>query len=397
METHAVLVLGSIFMSCGCLGLIIVRVTNPFLKGLGWLGGAFAAGALGAFILTTRLNHDGLPSLLVSNALILLSFALLHICVLELTGSERRVPRLAVALLVLQAAADTLLQRAGDPRNLCVVILGLFVAAQALQSAARLKKAAKEGIEAPVWFCISLLASFAAFNICRGIFILLAGVPTDPNLPNPLEATSAIIFLAVGLGLGFGVFWITSAQIRAVLEGLANTDPLTGIYNRRSFVTVCEKELQRCARSGEQFSLLIFDIDHFKRVNDAYGHNAGDAVLCAVVERLRNAVRNIDVVGRWGGEEFVALLPRADCQAAMIVAQRLQQSVEALSVPASEMANIKGGVAISVTVSIGLATYFGQVETLAELLYQCDAAMYQAKAEGRNRIIANGPQYALFQ
>jgi diguanylate cyclase (GGDEF)-like protein len=179
-------------------------------------------------------------------------------------------------------------------------------------------------------------------------------------------------------------------QMRMNLEQLANFDPLTGIHNRRSFTARCEQELQKTSRTGDLFSLIMFDIDHFKKINDRYGHRAGDTVLCAVVEKLRNSVRNIDIVGRWGGEEFVALLPKADAEAAMIVADRLRYHIDSLAVPSPRLRDSGIRQNITVTVSIGITTYLAHDPTITiqDLMHECDSAMYQAKAEGRDRIVA---------
>lgn len=216
-------------------------------------------------------------------------------------------------------------------------------------------------------------------------------------MSSPLQATAAIVFLGAGIGLGFGVFWMEGHQIRLKLEHLASIDPLTGIYNRRAFIALCEQELLRTSRSGEVFSLIMFDLDHFKEINDRHGHRVGDAVLCAVVEKLRNSVRNIDIVGRWGGEEFVALLPKADADAALTVANRLRHHVDSISMVSPRMLGIEGENAITITLSIGVATYFGHDPTITihDLLHECDAAVYRAKAEGRNRIVLIDTQLAL--
>jgi diguanylate cyclase (GGDEF)-like protein len=160
---------------------------------------------------------------------------------------------------------------------------------------------------------------------------------------------------------------------------------------------LCQQELLKTSRTGEVFSLIMFDLDHFKTINDLHGHRSGDIVLCAVVEKLRNSVRNIDVVGRWGGEEFVALLPRADAEAAMIVAHRLRYHVDSIAVPSPRAHDPGVRPRITVTVSIGIATYLGHdpTVTIEDLLHQCDSAMYQAKAEGRDRIVSLDPQLML--
>ena len=397
METRAILIISSIIFSCGCLGLVIVRLTNPFFKGLGWLGGAFAVGAVGAILFAVRPDLSTGIAVIVPDTLILLAYVFLHTCILELTESGSLMPKLGIFLLAAQAVAYMDFRHFQNVEQLCVITLGLVLAVQVIQTAALLRKSVKNGMRAPMWFSITLLTGFAAYNLFRSGVVFVLGTPQNPQLPNPLELTSAFLFLGVGLGLGFAVFWMTSSEIRMALEGLANTDPLTGICNRRSFVLSCEKELLRSTRSGEPFSLIMFDIDHFKGINDRYGHAVGDSVLCAVVERLRHSVRNIDTVGRWGGEEFVALLPKADSHAALLVAQRLRYSVESLAVISPQIREINTGKAIGVTVSIGVTTYDGQTATIGDLLHECDTAMYQAKADGRNRIVYTGLQCALVQ
>lgn len=386
METRSILLISSVLFTCGCLGLLTVRFTNPFFKSMGWLGGAFASGALAAITYTVRPDVSLGRSVILPDILVLLAYVFLHTGILELTESKSPVPKLGIYLLGTQAACYPIFLYFRHPEQLCVIALGFLLAVQATQSAIVLKKSVNSGMKAPMWFSIVLLSGFAGYNLFRSGVVFALGVPQSPQTPNPLELTSAFVFLGTGLGLGFSMFWMASMQIRTVLESQANTDPLTGVYNRRSFVLLAQQELMRSERSGEMFSLIMFDLDHFKKINDRYGHSAGDAVLCAVVEKLRNAVRNIDMVGRWGGEEFVALLPKADARAAMVVAQRLRHSVESLSVASPYVRKISGENQISVTVSIGVSTYFGQIDTIDDLLHQCDTAMYQAKESGRNRI-----------
>ena len=396
METHIILLVASILLSSGCIGLLIVRLTNPFFIGLGWLGATFAAAALAATAFSKVIESANRPLLLVADTLILLAFVFLHVCFLELSESESQVPRLGIALLIGQMLSFLFYRHLHDARQMSAVTLGLLLAVQACQSAVLLKKTKREGMDAPVWFNITLLLGFAIFNLFRSAVVLVRGTPTNSQLPNPLQVTAVVIFLSVGIGLGFGVFWMVGHQIRLKLERLASYDPLTGIYNRRSFIERCEQELLRTSRSSEVFSLIMFDLDHFKKINDRYGHRMGDEVLCAVVEKLRNSVRNIDIVGRWGGEEFVALLPKADAAAALIVARRLRYHVGSISMASPRIREVEGN-PIRITVSIGVTTYVGHDPTITihDLLHQCDTAMYQAKTDGRDRIVSVGKQLAM--
>lgn len=397
METHIILVVASILLSGGCIGLAIVRLTNPFFKGAGWLGASFASGAIGATIFMLRLGQWEDFAVLVAHSFILLAFALQYACFVELSALELRVPRLGTALILLQALVYLAFRHFHGLPQITLMVFSMSVALQACENALLLMRTNLNGMDPPIWFNVTLLLSFAAFNISRALIVLAHGFQVSQQASYPFEATAAVVFLGAAIGMGFGVFWMEGHQMRQELEQLANIDPLTGIHNRRSFIALCEQELLRTSRTGEVFSLIMFDLDHFKQINDRHGHRTGDTVLCAVVEKLRHSVRNIDAVGRWGGEEFVALLPKADAEAAMIVADRLRYHVDSIAVPSPRAHDSGVRQNITVTLSIGVATYLGHDPTITiqDLLHQCDSAMYQAKAEGRDRIVSLDTQLML--
>jgi len=162
------------------------------------------------------------------------------------------------------------------------------------------------------------------------------------------------------------------------LRRLVVTDPLTGLSNRRRFEEACEIETMRFRRYGVPASLVMLDIDFFKRVNDTYGHATGDAVLVALAETCRRALRETDVAARLGGEEFAVLLPMTSETGALEIAERLRTRLAATSVqtPAGRL---------NFTVSLGVATFSGQDEA-ETVLARADAALYRAKEYGRNRV-----------
>jgi len=164
----------------------------------------------------------------------------------------------------------------------------------------------------------------------------------------------------------------------ARLEELSNTDSLTKLANRRHFLEVAGVELLRAQRYSTALACVMVDLDHFKDINDGYGHLAGDAVLCAVADALRGGLRQHDVAARYGGEELVMLLPHTDVHGAEAVAQRYRRAIEGLCVT-------HDGVELCVTASLGVAAYPEHpVSTLEELLARADAGLYAAKASGRN-------------
>jgi len=163
------------------------------------------------------------------------------------------------------------------------------------------------------------------------------------------------------------------------LERLSVTDALTGLYNRRHLVGTLANEVQRSRRLRRTFSVLLADVDHFKQYNDTHGHLAGDAALVKIAEILRKTTRGVDSVARYGGEEFLVMLLEAPIATAVIVAERIRARV------ATE--EFGGG---RTTVSIGVAEYPAHGDTPEELIASADAAMYQAKSAGRDRVVAAG-------
>lgn len=174
---------------------------------------------------------------------------------------------------------------------------------------------------------------------------------------------------------------IREIEVKAILaqaHELANTDVLTFLPNRRKIVSSLQEEVIRSERYGAPLSISILDIDHFKKVNDTYGHTAGDEVLRNVAARLRTHIRHPDTIGRYGGEEFLIVLPNSELQAAAEQASRLCQHVRKLRIDVNEQF-------LSVTISIGIAQLRIGRENWEEFLHRADEAMYKAKNAGRDR------------
>jgi diguanylate cyclase (GGDEF)-like protein len=169
-------------------------------------------------------------------------------------------------------------------------------------------------------------------------------------------------------------------QAVARIRELATRDELTGLVNRRQMTVLLEQERQRSARSGRVFSLAVVDIDHFKSVNDRFGHGVGDEVLRNLARHMPQALRATDVAARWGGEEFVVLLPDSALGTARVGLERLRGRIAA-----TPMAHLSG-VPVRVTVSAGLTEHIAG-ETVQQTLERADGALYEAKSQGRNRTV----------
>lgn len=199
----------------------------------------------------------------------------------------------------------------------------------------------------------------------------------EPNIPN--EADIERISFAANIA----AIAIENRNNRIDLEKQAYTDYLTGLNNRRSFIERTEIELYRKERYGREFSLIMFDIDYFKYINDKYGHNTGDLVLKEIANICRSVLREVDIVGRIGGEEFAILLPETDIVQATLVAERLRVSIS------------NGKVFPTLNEEVKFAASFGVTFTkdanksINELLNQADNALYKAKNSGRNRVVVS--------
>lgn len=182
------------------------------------------------------------------------------------------------------------------------------------------------------------------------------------------------------------VILLQRSLLHQQLQTAACTDAKTGLLNAAAWHREAATLVSRARRSGHPLAVLIADVDHFKRVNDSHGHLVGDQVLIAVAGTLRTQVRESDLVGRFGGEEFVVLLPRTDTGEATEIAQRLRARVASLSLPGAETS-------VRVTISIGAALLGAHGDDLVELLAAADLSLYRAKESGRNRVcVATAPR-----
>jgi diguanylate cyclase (GGDEF)-like protein len=221
---------------------------------------------------------------------------------------------------------------------------------------------------------ITLVVRAVAMGIDRAVL-------KDFVTPTALQGGTFLAAFAVILLTSMGFLLLQMERAQESAQRLALTDPLTGTFNRRTFLELGAKEIARTRRSKGSLCLLMLDLDLFKRVNDQYGHIAGDEALKTVVNALQACLRREDLLVRYGGEEFCVLLPEVSLDHAALLAERSRAAVEAATL-------MYRGQRIPLTISIGVALLMsGTDETIEQLVSRADEALYSAKAAGRNRVV----------
>lgn len=248
------------------------------------------------------------------------------------------------------------------------------------------------GPGSPFFFIFPLIVGAAALVVQpRSALILavaaivgyLAATSFGSDAPTPTQLATIAVNVTALLLLAYVGSVIGGEQRRSrdAAIRLSALDPLTGLFNRTLFFAALDREMARSARSGRGFCLLMLDLDELKAINDRHGHHAGDVALRAIADRIQAVVRKIDVAARYGGDEFVALLPETDPTGGWVLAEKIRLSIAGMDIP---------GLARSPTVSVGVVSYPKDGESADALMVQADQAMYASKRGGRNRVAGPG-------
>ncbi len=335
--------------------------------------------AIGLFFFSLRNNAPVVLTEFVSNLFVLPGLMLFNFGIVKAT--ERRPPlkfgltlcTVAIGFLAWFTLVDRNYPASVLMHNLVFLTLDLYTAYACLTA-----KTAKGNYTFRIIGTLFLILTVACmWRVAGGVFGLTFSF--SPTLPRLLwVATSVISFPMITMLLTLH----TCQRLQEEIHAQARRDPLTQAYNRRAFVEFSDMEWSRSVRYGDPLSVLTVDIDHFKHFNDQYGHQTGDLALVQVSMSAQAALRSNDIWCRYGGEEFIALLPNTTLNQAMAVAERLRLSVESTRISSPQGS-------LSVSVSIGVAARSPHHSSLADVLAFSDAALYKAKTAGRNRVVAD--------
>ncbi|HET7650827.1 MAG TPA: GGDEF domain-containing protein [Gammaproteobacteria bacterium] len=229
------------------------------------------------------------------------------------------------------------------------------------------------------YMAVSILATVVVWNLRMYGIWAASGGTADSSRADNVVSLFAIAQMLLLVASTLGLLWIEVRKIEADLERSAYTDFLTGLPNRRAMMLRFNEQLSGAQRQQQQFGFALFDLDHFKKINDSRGHHAGDMLLQKVTETLKSGTRGEDILGRIGGEEFLLFLPHHDRRAAAAATDRMREAVR-IAIPA------QGGLPDGITLSAGVAVYPEDGKDWDALFAAADRRLYLAKRRGRNRV-----------
>lgn len=337
---------------------------------------ALLINAIGHLLLMLRGYAPDWLSIVIGNVLLSCVFVGITAAVCQFQGRAVRWHLVLVPPLVIAALSFYFIGDFGAR----VGALGLVIGLQSMWAMVIALQRRDDTVGRGLWLLVATLAVEAVVLIGRAALALATGGDVDVLRSNLVQALTLMATFSVVLLGSMGFVFMSRDRADESNRLLAARDPLTGAANRRALIAALDRDVARAIRTREPIALMMVDIDHFKAVNDRYGHPAGDQVLCSVVDVLRSRVRSQDLVGRYGGEEFMVLLPDTTLAGAVELARQLCLAVEASRCRCE-------GLEIAVTVSIGV---FGGVLNKSDswdmLIAAADRALYAAKKNGRNRV-----------
>ena len=341
------------------------------LPGTGSFALGFLSGFLGCVLIVIRGSLPKVVSIIVVNFLLFSAFVLFYRGILLFFRSQRTTRALwisvGVALLLLMYFSTANDQSA--PR-IAIVSVVLFLSRGFI--AVELFRQAGQRVILNV-FAV-LMATYAIFGVGRALLTFLHGAPYDLMQTSSFQTPALVVNFIFICIIGLFFVLMLSSELVAIVEAQSLYDHVSGALNRRGIDQRLALELVRAERKGYQLAIALIDIDHFKQINDTAGHAAGDAALKQVVEVISSRLRSYDFFGRYGGDEFLLVLPQTSCNDALRIAERIEQAVGGLAV---------SRLALPISLSIGLTVATFR-ESSSSMLARADMALYKAKQAGRN-------------
>jgi diguanylate cyclase (GGDEF)-like protein len=348
-----------------------MKIFYPYLRGAGSVAFAFSLATLGNLLLLFSGSLPLFLSIAVSHCLLLSAFVLFYTGVLHFFKSPRKI-RYAWALTVVASILTIYLNLSHNRTTALTYVIALsFFLVRGVIALEIFRQAAGRIILKIFAF---LMAAYAIFALNRVYFLLVLGHPPSAHQREVLQTVSVLLSVSFVFLIGLSFLLMLCSDLLTLVKDESERDLLCGVLNRRGIEQKLDIELKRAGRLGQNLAVALIDIDHFKAINDHAGHAAGDTALRDVVSAISGCLRPHDLIGRFGGDEFLLILPHTTSSEAFAVSSRIEESVRELSISGEQM---------PLTISIGL-TQATSGEIAGPLLARADKALYNAKNAGRN-------------
>jgi diguanylate cyclase (GGDEF)-like protein len=348
-----------------------MKTIYPYLRGAGSVAVAFLAATLANILLLLSGSIPPFFSIAVGHCLLLSAFVLFYTGVLHFFKSPRKISYAWVLTVVSSVLTGYFVVKHDNTKALTYVIAISFFLVRGVIAVEIFRQAAgRMFLKIFAW----LMAGYAVFALNRIIFSLVYGVAPNQAQRSFLQTISVLLSVSFAFLIGLSFLLMLCSDLLTLVKDESERDLLSGVLNRRGIEQKLDAELKRATRTGHGLSIALIDIDYFKAINDYAGHAAGDTALRDVVSAISDRLRPHDLLGRFGGDEFLLIFPRTACPEAFNVSSRIEQSVRELSIP---------GDGRPLTISIGL-TQAASGEIAGPLLARADKALYSAKNAGRN-------------
>jgi diguanylate cyclase (GGDEF)-like protein len=351
-----------------------MKRSYPNLRGINTIGISFLLGVPGTFLIASRGSLPNFLSITVAHCFVFGSFVFLYRGILRFLGSRRGILIPSVVSLMAIAVLFYFSQIQDNivPR---IVVLSLTIGlVRGLIAIELFQKSPSFTSPAAMRLFAAAMSLFAAVSVNCGIMTMLHGAPSDGLSSNPIGTLTLLLGVVSVCVTGLFILVLSTSELIARSRDESQRDLLSGAFNRRGIEAKLAAELKRVGRSHHRLSIALVDVDYFKSINDIQGHAAGDAALREVAETIAKHLRGRDHLGRYGGDEFLLVLPDTPCHVAVSVAERLNQAISGLNLIAGSN---------PLTLSIGL-TEADPDDDAVTLIARADKALYQAKTDGRN-------------
>ena len=364
------------------LGMFAYSREHTKFSGIRTMGAGYFLIGGGCVLLGLRHVIYDFLSIVIANIAIIMGVVLIYRGLFRFLGITLRHERwLSTTLVVLLAALLYFYTFHIPDINIRIQAFSMVCAAICLIGASGLLKHRDIRNRMVAKMLIAMFLLMSSLFIFRFFWSFYAIPPQDFMRAGLLSALTIIAGELLVILSSFCTIWMASDELQDELSEIARIDPLTGLYNRRAFDECCDIEFSRAQRSGAPFAIIMCDLDHFKNVNDEYGHHVGDEVLRRFANTLKEHIRKHDVVARFGGEEFVLLLPGKDTEQGLEVAEKLRAKT------ADTQITIGDDVCLTLSASFGVAHYDSRDREWSAVLHRADNALYAAKKQGRNCVV----------